>query len=48
MKLDKIELILVNAIPTLKGQTKPGNIMQWHKSLMELKSGFRLKPFTWN
>ena len=28
MKLDKIELILVNAIPTLKGQTKPGNIMQ--------------------
>ena len=48
IKLDKIELILVNIIQTLKGPTKPDNITQWNTSLLELKSGFRLKPFKYN
>ena len=39
IKLDKIELILVNVVQTLKRLTKPDKITQWHTSKLDLKSG---------
>lgn len=40
IKLDKIELILVNVVQTLKRLTKPDKITQWHTSKLELNLEF--------